>query len=113
MDFTSTKVSLFSKALDRVRNKLSCWQVPLLPFASRVILARHVLLTIPSYLLSVFKAPVYFLIKLSPWCSIFFGTGKKKRGWFGGNEVFVAYLRVKKGWACGIWVVLIRLCWAK
>lgn len=64
MDFTSTKVSLFSKALDRVRNKLSCWQVPLLPFASRVILARHVLLTIPSYLLSVFKAPVYFLNKV-------------------------------------------------
>lgn len=52
MDFSLRKGSLFSKVLDRVGAKLSSWKAPLLSFSSRLVLAKHALLTIPSYLLS-------------------------------------------------------------
>lgn len=52
MDFTMRKGSIFGRILERVGSKLASWKAPLLAFPSRLILAKHVLLTIPNYLFS-------------------------------------------------------------
>lgn len=74
MDFSMRKSSIFGRILERVGSKLALWKAPLLAFPSRLILVKHVLLTIPNYLLSVFRVPVYFLNKVKSvvsrflWC---------------------------------------------
>lgn len=80
MDFPMQKGSFFSKILERVGAKLSLWKAPLLAFPSRLILVKHVLLSIPNYLLSVFRAPTYFLNKVKTAASCFLWHGENEKG---------------------------------
>lgn len=80
MDFTLKKGSIFARPLDRIKNKLSLWKAPLLSFASRLVLVKHVMLSVPSYLLSVFKSPVYFLDKVRSIALRFLWFGEKDKG---------------------------------
>lgn len=75
LDFSSRKGSLFSRILDRVGSKLSLWKAPLLSFLSRLILVKHVLMSILRYMLSIFQAPVYFLNKVK---SVSCGLGRER-----------------------------------
>lgn len=80
LDFSCRKGSLFSRVSDKIKAKLSNWKIPLLPFAARLVLARHVMLTIPIYLLSVFRAPLYFLNQVKRVVTRFLWHGEKERG---------------------------------
>lgn len=53
MEFSMRKNSIFGRILQRVGSKLASWKAPLLTFPSRLILVKHVLLTIPNYLRSI------------------------------------------------------------
>lgn len=80
MDFTAKKGSIFARALNKIEVRLGLWKAPLLSFASRLILINHVLLSIPIYLLSIFRAPVYFLNKVHVVTSRFLWFGEKEKG---------------------------------
>lgn len=83
MDFTLKKGSIFAQSLDRIKNNFSLWKAPLLSLASRLVLVKHVILSVPSYLLSVFKSPVYFLDKIrsTDFCFLWFGEKDKGLVW--------------------------------
>ncbi|XP_058217173.1 uncharacterized protein LOC131328056 isoform X1 [Rhododendron vialii] len=80
MDFSSRKGSLFSRTLYRIGMKVGMWKAPLLPFSLRLVLAKHVLLTIPNYLLLFFRAPAYFLNKVKRVVSRFLWYGEREKG---------------------------------
>lgn len=82
IDFSLRKGKSFSRTLYRIGMKLGMWKAPLLPFSLRLVLAKHVLLTIPKYLLLVFRAPAYFLNKVKKVVSRFLWYGERKV-WFG------------------------------
>lgn len=60
LDFSGSKGSLFSRALSRIKSKLSSWKAPLLSFAARVILVKHVMLAIPLIFFLFFELPNIF-----------------------------------------------------
>ena len=61
LDFTQRKGDLFARIFNVFQKKLAGWNIAVLSFAGRVTLVKHALLAIPFYLLSIFKAPTYFL----------------------------------------------------
>lgn len=61
LDFLGRKSDLFKRVLNRVEDRLANWKWSYLVFAGRVTLVKHVLSTIPIYLFSNFRAPLYFL----------------------------------------------------
>lgn len=61
LHFVYKKGEVFQSILDRFKVKLQAWRRALLSLAGRCILAKHSLLPIPIYLLSVFRAPHYFV----------------------------------------------------
>jgi hypothetical protein len=50
-------VQAWKPVIDRLQNKLSSWKAKTLSFAGRITLAKSVLGNLPSYYLSLFKAP--------------------------------------------------------
>ena len=80
LDLTKWKGVLFNKITHRLLAKLASWKIPLLSFAGRVTLVKHYLLTIPSYLLAVFKAPSYFFQHVQSIATRFLWKQNKDKG---------------------------------
>jgi hypothetical protein len=51
------RIRYWGPVIERFQNRLSCWKAKTLSFAGRVTLAKSVLGSLPSYFLSLFKAP--------------------------------------------------------
>ncbi|GMP88073.1 hypothetical protein CsSME_00040189 [Camellia sinensis var. sinensis] len=60
-----SKSEIFNSLLSRVQSKLQGWKCEFLNFAGRGILVKHVLHSIPVYLMSVFRMPDCFQHKLT------------------------------------------------
>lgn len=60
-----SKSKIFNSILSRIQSKLQGWKCDFLNFASRGILVKHVLQSIPMYLLSVFCMPDNFQHKIT------------------------------------------------
>lgn len=52
-----TKKEVFNSLVEKVSCKLQGWKCRLLTFVGRCIMVKHVLQTVPIYLMSVFKIP--------------------------------------------------------
>lgn len=64
LDFTRKKGELFKRILERFNSRMANWRSSTLNFASRLVLIKHTLSSIPVYLFSIFRAPCYFIKKV-------------------------------------------------
>ena len=62
---------LFYGILDKMRKRLSYWTTKLLSHGGKVVLIRHVLLSIPMYLMQVLRPPQAVLRSLERLCNVF------------------------------------------
>lgn len=61
LDLSERNGVLFSRIVSKFHSKLRGWKRGFLFFPGKCVLAKHSMLAIPVYLLSVFKAPLYFV----------------------------------------------------
>ncbi|XP_071926081.1 uncharacterized protein [Coffea arabica] len=70
---------LFDDILSRMRDRLGHWSTKLLSFGGKLVLARHVLASLPMYLLQVLNTPKVVLTQLGKICNSFLWDNKGER----------------------------------
>nr|XP_027103123.1 uncharacterized protein LOC113724413 [Coffea arabica] len=70
---------LFDDILSRMRDRLGHWSTKLLSFGGKLVLARHVLASLPMYLLQVLNLPKVVLTQLGKICNSFLWDNKGER----------------------------------
>ncbi|XP_042950164.1 uncharacterized protein LOC122282278 [Carya illinoinensis] len=84
------KTSYFDDLLTRVRGRLDGWQNRILTAGARLLLLKHVALSIPMHLLSVLSTPKTVVSSLNRLMSNFFwgsSNGKQKQKWVAWQKI--------------------------
>ncbi|KAG2685838.1 hypothetical protein I3760_10G144400 [Carya illinoinensis] len=82
--------SYMEDLVNKIRNKVSGWKTRLLSAGGKLILLKHVLLSLPIYLLSVVQVPKSVLNSINRILSNFFwgeSDGSPKRKWCAWNKI--------------------------
>ncbi|CAN1823558.1 Putative ribonuclease H protein At1g65750 [Linum perenne] len=81
-----SSVAMRDPVLNNTLARLSSWKVRHLSFGGRLVLVKHVLSALPSYYMSLFKAPYFVINKLEKWQRNFLWNGcSEERGFHAVN----------------------------
>ncbi|GKB61275.1 reverse transcriptase domain, reverse transcriptase zinc-binding domain protein [Tanacetum coccineum] len=89
-----SKVTNWSDIIDRFNKRLSSWKAKNLSFGGRLTLSKVVLGSLPTYYLSLFRAPKELINSLEKFCSRFFWgfkEGEKGIVWVKWKSILVSF----------------------